>query len=261
MGSHNLRIYLNAVLPGYQVTPHEKSAVRPAVVYNRCSHLGSILTYNSPILSMLFIQQVLALITFFSTHIPLDGRYTEVVRGLATCTHLRVTLGENVVASSGARYRAGTSSAWNLFNTQHVPVCVVLPRETSHVQAAMKAIYNNKLRYAVQAGGHSAMKGWNKYVISCSIDADVDSKMSLFSVHGGILISFSEMKDVTYNPQNDSITLEPGVSWEDAIAAVEPHGVAPLGGRVGSVAIRLLVIPNTDSEQYCRHGPATRRRS
>lgn len=105
------------------------------------------------------------------------------------------------------------------------------------------------------------MKGWNQYVISCPVDTEVDLKMSLSSVRDGILISFSEMKDVTYNPQNDSITFQPGVSWEDAIAAVEPHGVAPLGRRVGSAAIRLLIIPNTDSEQYCWRGPATWRRS
>ena len=58
----------------------------------------------------------------------------------------------------------------------------------------------------------------------------------LTSVQGGILISFSNMKNVTYNAAKDTITLQPGVRWQDAIAAVEHYGVAPLGGRVGLVS-------------------------
>jgi FAD/FMN-containing dehydrogenase len=50
------------------------------------------------------------------------------------------------------------------------------------------------------------------------------------------------MKNVTYNSDSDTITLQPGVLWEDAIAAAEPYGVAPLGGRVGSVTIGLLFV-------------------
>jgi hypothetical protein len=43
------------------------------------------------------------------------------------------------------------------------------------------------------------------------------------------------------NSDTDTITLlQPAV--EDAIAAVEPYGVAPLGGRVGSLTIGLLFV-------------------
>jgi FAD/FMN-containing dehydrogenase len=56
-------------------------------------------------------------------------------------------------------------------------------------------------------------------------------------VQDGILISFSNMRSVTYNPATDTITLQPGVRWVDAIAAVESYGVAPLGGRVRLAAI------------------------
>ena len=57
--------------------------------------------------------------------------------------------------------------------------------------------------------------------------------IAFFSVQNGILISFARMQNVSYDPAKDTITLQPGVRWEDAIAAVESHGVAPLGGRLG----------------------------
>jgi hypothetical protein len=34
------------------------------------------------------------------------------------------------------------------------------------------------------------------------------------------------MQNVTYNSDMDTITLQPDVLWEDAIAAVEPYSVA-----------------------------------
>jgi FAD/FMN-containing dehydrogenase len=39
------------------------------------------------------------------------------------------------------------------------------------------------------------------------------------------------MKNVSYDPVRDSITLEPGIHWLEAVAALEPQGVAPVGGK------------------------------
>jgi hypothetical protein len=83
------------------------------------------------------------------------------VPGLATCRQLQSDLGSAVVALSGPEYNAGVSSARNVFNTESSPSCIIFPLNASHVQAAMKAIYESKILYAVQAGGHSAMKGWD----------------------------------------------------------------------------------------------------
>jgi len=48
------------------------------------------------------------------------------------------------------------------------------------------------------------------------------------------------MKDVSYDPASDSITLQPGIHWGEALTALGPLGVAPLGGRLGSVIFYLL---------------------
>ena len=83
---------------------------------------------------------------------------------LTTCTRLQSTLGLDIVQlSSGPEYLASAENAWSLYNTVDRPACIVFPRNASHVQVAMAAIFRDKIRYAVQSGGHSAMTGWNTY--------------------------------------------------------------------------------------------------
>lgn len=83
---------------------------------------------------------------------------------VATCNQLQSILGKDVIVLSGPEYNARASGAWNFFNAQSSPACIALPLDASHVQVTMKAIYHDKIRYAVQAGGHSAMSDWNTYV-------------------------------------------------------------------------------------------------
>lgn len=86
----------------------------------------------------------------------------RVQNAINACEQLRLRLGSSIVQRSGRAYDSGTSHAWNSFNTEYHPTCIVFPERTRHVQIAMEAIYSHDAHYAVQAGGHSAMKGWNK---------------------------------------------------------------------------------------------------
>ncbi|KAI3607893.1 isoamyl alcohol [Moniliophthora roreri] len=139
------------------------------------------------------------------------------------CKHLQSLLSPDIVAlPHSSAYTNGTQAPWNGYNRDFSPACIVFPRETAHVQAAMKVIFENEIDYAVQAGGHSAMKGWN-------------------TVQNGVLISFTYMKAVTYDAQRDSITLQPGITWGEAVDALERFGVAPVGGRVSDVGTGLLL--------------------
>ncbi|KAH9476278.1 putative FAD-linked oxidoreductase [Psilocybe cubensis] len=141
---------------------------------------------------------------------------------LRTCTLLQSSLGPEIVQLSGAEYLASASNSWSLFNAGNKPTCIIFPEETSHVQVAMASIFRDKIHYAVQAGGHTAMTGWN-------------------TVQDGILFFFSHMKNVSYDATKDTITLQPGIHWGEALTALEPLGVAPLGGRLGDVGTGLLL--------------------
>lgn len=89
---------------------------------------------------------------------------TDFSPGVRTCLDIQSTLGTSIVVSTGNQYRDTIANTWNLFNSELQPACIIYPRDSHHVQTAMGAIYQNNIRYAVQAGGHSAMKGWNKQV-------------------------------------------------------------------------------------------------
>ncbi len=80
----------------------------------------------------------------------------------AACAILVHQLGTTIVQFNGSTgYYDATQAAWNFNNVNVDPMCVVYPRDATHVQAAMAAIYKTGSKYAVQSGGHSAMKGWN----------------------------------------------------------------------------------------------------
>ncbi|KAJ7485296.1 hypothetical protein FB451DRAFT_1127443 [Mycena latifolia] len=126
------------------------------------------------------------------------------------------------VKSSGPEFQAGLAATWNLLNAELVPTCIVFPETTEHVSIAMTAIHSFKARYAVQAGGHSAMQGWD-------------------NVQGGVLIHFINMHNISYNAASSSVTFEPGIRWGQALDFLEPHGVAVAGGRVHTVGTGLLL--------------------
>ncbi|KAF7321161.1 FAD-binding domain-containing protein [Mycena chlorophos] len=139
------------------------------------------------------------------------------------CTHLQSALGPIASATGNAAlYNFTVHNAWNLQNTLYQPTCIVFPRAAADVQTAMRAIYTAGSHYAVQAGSHSGMQGWN-------------------TIQDGVLISFSQMQNVSYDASRDSITFEPGIHWGNATAQLAQYGVAPVGGRVGDVGTGLLL--------------------
>ncbi|KAF9069818.1 FAD-binding domain-containing protein [Rhodocollybia butyracea] len=138
------------------------------------------------------------------------------------CSSIENLLGPTKVQSSGLQFEAGATGAWNLANAQLRPACIVFPLETSDVQVAMKSIFKSNARYAVQAGGHSAMEGWD-------------------NSQGGVLILFSQMNNISYNQETNTISMEPGLTWGEATNAMEPFGVAPVGGRASAVGTGLLL--------------------
>ncbi|KAF8209337.1 FAD-binding domain-containing protein [Mycena galopus ATCC 62051] len=163
----------------------------------------------APRLTILLLQLILTGQSIAALFPP--SNETTHSAALEACNQLGTSLGPAIIQSSGAEYQAAVTNAWNLQNSEFQPTCIVFPRKSAHVQTAMKAIYAAGSHYAVQAGSHSAMKGWN-------------------SVQDGVLIIFTHMANASYDSVADTITLEPGIHWKDAVATLAPFGVAPMGG-------------------------------
>ncbi|KAJ6628567.1 FAD-binding domain-containing protein [Mycena sp. CBHHK59/15] len=138
------------------------------------------------------------------------------------CDTLRLELGSTIVETSGAQYNQTTQNTWSLFNSFERPTCIVYPQSAFQVQIAMTNIFVFGAHYAVQAGAHSAMVGYN-------------------SITNGVLISFANMTSVSYSTSTGTITVQPGAHFGDIETAVEPYGVSVLGGRASDIGTGLLL--------------------
>ncbi|PFH49719.1 hypothetical protein AMATHDRAFT_147056 [Amanita thiersii Skay4041] len=172
---------------------------------------------------MLFPSLTSSLLIGASAHLVSGAVVQRDAAAQAACQNLKSKLGTTIVQTVGSpEWTAALDAPWNLANKDVAPACVVFPYDHTHVAAAMKEIFENDAHYAVQAGGHTAMKNWNV-------------------VQDGVLIMFTHMNNATYSSETDTITLQPGLTWEEATTAVEPFGVAPLGARVRDVGTGALL--------------------
>lgn len=83
----------------------------------------------------------------------------------------------------------------------------------------------------VKGGGHSSNPG--------------------FSSTPGVLIAMSEFSEVTYDARTQTATIGTGLVWDDVYAALAPHNVNVLGGRVPGVGVAGFTLGG-GSEYYIR---------
>ena len=142
----------------------------------------------------------------------------------SACDDIAKALSSDVftASSNASAYAAAKNGGYNPLNNKLEPTCIVQPTTTADVAAVMKAIYRNKANYAVRAGGHTGLAGWD-------------------SVQGGVLIDFSRMTKFTYNQNAGTVSVEPGLRWGDIYSQAEAFGVAPMGGRVEHVGTGLIL--------------------
>ena len=48
--------------------------------------------------------------------------------------------------------------------------------------------------------------------------------------------------DVVYNSGSQTVDIGPGLIWDDVYAALEPHGVNVVGGRVSGIGVAGLTL-------------------
>lgn len=58
-----------------------------------------------------------------------------------------------------------------------------------------------------------------------------------FSSTTGVQISMYRFSDVVYNPDSQTADIGAGLIWDDVYAALEPHGVNVVGGRVRGIGV------------------------
>ncbi|KAM0232511.1 hypothetical protein ACHAP5_010683 [Fusarium lateritium] len=98
------------------------------------------------------------------------------------------------------------------------PACVVTAKSSSDVSTAVTIL--NKypdVKFAAKSGGH-------------------DPNAGHATVKDGVLISLNEMVGATYDSDKKVAYVKPGGEWNDVISALDKHGVAVVGGRLGGIS-------------------------
>ncbi|KAJ4027861.1 hypothetical protein NW752_000107 [Fusarium irregulare] len=103
-------------------------------------------------------------------------------------------------------------------NTALSPWCMVMPNSTEDVSKIVKVLAANGCPFGIRSGAHSAYKGAN-------------------SVEDGVTIDFSYMKRTVYDSKNRIARIEPGSNWGLVYEALDPYGVAAVGGRAFPVGV------------------------
>ena len=58
-----------------------------------------------------------------------------------------------------------------------------------------------------------------------------------FSSTNGVQIGMSRFSDIQYSPELQTVTVGAGLIWDEVYAALEPHKVNVLGGRIPGIGV------------------------
>ncbi|KAI7258145.1 hypothetical protein KC343_g2476 [Hortaea werneckii] len=118
------------------------------------------------------------------------------------------------------------------------PHCVFQPHDKNDVSTAVRALVAAEpepCRFAVRSGGHNSIPGAS-------------------SISDGINIDLGLMNSTTYNPENDTATVQSGALWGSVYSTLDKLGVMVVGGRSASVGTGGLVLGGGNSFYAARKG-------
>ncbi|KDR67962.1 hypothetical protein GALMADRAFT_79271 [Galerina marginata CBS 339.88] len=95
--------------------------------------------------------------------------------------------------------------------------CVVEPGTPADIGIILGILGSTDTPFAVKGGGHASNSG--------------------FSSTPGVHISMYRFSEVTYNQAAQTVVIGAGLIWDDVYAALEPHNVNVVGGRVSGVGV------------------------
>ncbi|KAH9894539.1 FAD binding domain-containing protein [Xylariomycetidae sp. FL2044] len=114
-------------------------------------------------------------------------------------------------------YEERLSSYWSVSAALR-PTCMVLPSTTEDVSVIVRELTRHECPFGIRSGGHGSFAGSN-------------------SVEDGVTIDFSHMNTTTYDPETNTVSIQPGTDWGRVYRALEPHGVLVAGGRSATVGV------------------------
>ncbi|TVY74578.1 Bifunctional solanapyrone synthase [Fusarium oxysporum f. sp. cubense] len=98
------------------------------------------------------------------------------------------------------------------------PWCMVMPESTQDVSRVAKVVSKHSCPFGIRSGAHSAFRRAN-------------------GVDYGITIDFGHMNATVYDAKHKLAKIQPGSNWGHVYEALDPYGVAAVGGRASVVGV------------------------
>ncbi|RLL96749.1 hypothetical protein CFD26_104680 [Aspergillus turcosus] len=148
----------------------------------------------------------------------LQSRSTESACS-AACSALGFLYGPSrAFTQNTTAYANATGSYWSVQQEEVRPYCIFKPSVNTDVSILVLLSRYTGCPFAIKSGGHAAFAGAS-------------------SIHGGITVSLKDMSAITLNEDRSVVSFGPGNVWVQVYAALEPYGLAAIGGRVSSIGV------------------------
>lgn len=136
------------------------------------------------------------------------------------CKKLSTLYPSQSISPNSSNYTAQSSYYWDI-RADLSPACIFMPDTADQVATAVKVFVKCDAQFAVRGGGHMNFPGSN-------------------NIDGGVLLAFNNMVD--YKVNDDTIEVQPGMTWYDVYSALDPYGRAAIGGRLKTIGVPGLTL-------------------
>ncbi|KAM0547785.1 hypothetical protein ACHAPJ_010246 [Fusarium lateritium] len=124
---------------------------------------------------------------------------------------------------------------WDQKQLETAYLCRVLPKSATEVSRVLQVLVENWCRFAVKCGGHSRFP---------------DDSVSV----GGVTIDLGLINDTVVSDDRTTARVGGGSLSRQVFAALDPYGLAYVGGRVGQVGIGGFTLGGGSSVVASQHG-------
>ncbi|EAW17073.1 FAD-binding oxidoreductase [Aspergillus fischeri NRRL 181] len=137
----------------------------------------------------------------------------------AACGALSFLYGPSrAFAQNTTAYSNATGSYWSVQQEEVRPYCIFKPSVNTDVSILVLLARYTGCPFAIKSGGHGAFAGAS-------------------SIRGGITVLLKDMNAITLNDNRSVVSVGPGNVWVQVYSALEPYGLAAIGGRVSTIGV------------------------
>ncbi|KAI1776587.1 FAD-binding domain-containing protein [Hypoxylon cercidicola] len=162
-------------------------------------------------------------------------RYAPSPRQEASCQQACETFESEYPAQMHWEAADTNFTIWDQKQLQTVYVCRVQPASADEVSHVLQVLVDNSCRFAVKCGGHSRYP---------------DDSVSV----GGVTVDLGLINSTVVSADNTTARIGGGALTRQIFAALDPYGLAYVGGRVGQVGMGGFALGGGTSVLAAKYG-------